>query len=394
MLGKSPSFEQMGAAASHMNMGEFLKFCRDFMVPIKTSRLKLLFIKYGTSRVGVDIDAFVALLQEMAFMVVEEKIEGMQVNLDKVIGELIFLENSPEVFDEQLHKQLLSEKLHYEKEIYYLEQKDDNEVLLDFYCFLECDDPANYKRKMKSISLPFNTKDKSTRIPPSSCPRSYKKKTRNDIQRMVDKIKHDRVQKELEAKKSLKDKRARGISRPRKLSRQTFATGDTPYGKQLAPKKENASVKEFQSAHNITWDLLNAIKYKDILPSNDPEFKPTDFISNFNQIQPPPLVNINTASAHSRQEPSEYNFSVTSNSLKQIDEGITAHKPLNEKHYQGSSGRVKDRSSIGQCTMDRANQIESEEKSQEAMVCICGMGRSTTGYCNCMTRRCSEEDYI
>jgi len=363
MLGKNPSFDQMEAAVNHMNMGEFLRFCKDFMIPIKNSKLKLLFIRYSISRLGVNIDSFVALLQEMAFLMLEEKIEGCQVNLNKVIGELLCMENNSELYDEKLYKKLLTEKQHYEKEIYYLEQKNDHETLLDFYCFLECDEPANYKRKMKSISLPFNTKDKSVRVPPSSCPRGYKKKTRSDIQRTLNKIKHDRLQKKQE--KVHKNKCVRDISQPKKYLKQASITNDTPYTKEMTQKSE--SKKELNN--KITWDVLNNIKYKDILPSNDPEFKPTDFISNIDDIKT--LLNTNILPSTNGQ--SEYNFSVTSNLTSNVGDGITAQRPLNEKYHQRDSRsikRPKGGTSIGQHTMSRANQIENQEKSQETIVLL------------------------
>jgi len=43
MLGKKVTFDKLMTCLSHMTIGEFTKFCKDFKVPIKTNRIKEIF---------------------------------------------------------------------------------------------------------------------------------------------------------------------------------------------------------------------------------------------------------------------------------------------------------------------------------------------------------------
>jgi len=64
LVGKRPTFDQMGKIACIMNIGEFMKFCLDFKVPIKPVRIKELFKRKAISGKELDFDHFIVFFYE------------------------------------------------------------------------------------------------------------------------------------------------------------------------------------------------------------------------------------------------------------------------------------------------------------------------------------------
>ncbi len=59
MYGKNITFDQLNAGLNNMNMGEFMRFCKDFQVPLKPPKVQELFKRYAKLSRNLDLDRFV-----------------------------------------------------------------------------------------------------------------------------------------------------------------------------------------------------------------------------------------------------------------------------------------------------------------------------------------------
>ncbi len=62
MPGRKPTFDQLYTFSCNMTIGEFMKFCKDFRVPLKASKIKELFKRYAKLSKELDFDCFLVLV--------------------------------------------------------------------------------------------------------------------------------------------------------------------------------------------------------------------------------------------------------------------------------------------------------------------------------------------
>ncbi len=61
MLGKKPTFEQLEKVLQHMNLAEFMSFCKDFRVPIKSAKAQELFKRHAKLSKELDHEYFMVI---------------------------------------------------------------------------------------------------------------------------------------------------------------------------------------------------------------------------------------------------------------------------------------------------------------------------------------------
>ncbi len=54
LIGKKATFEQLESVLTNMNLGEFMKLCKDFAIPISATKIKELFKK--TAKLSKELD--------------------------------------------------------------------------------------------------------------------------------------------------------------------------------------------------------------------------------------------------------------------------------------------------------------------------------------------------
>eukprot|EP01022_Parablepharisma_sp_SALTPOND_P000438 TRINITY_DN1021_c0_g1_i1.p2 TRINITY_DN1021_c0_g1~~TRINITY_DN1021_c0_g1_i1.p2 ORF type:complete len:679 (+),score=80.28 TRINITY_DN1021_c0_g1_i1:12719-14755(+) len=267
LIGKKATFEQLNTVLSNMNLGEFTKFCKDFGIPLPAIKIKEMFKKTARLSKELDWDLFKTILQRISIGIVEERLKSLTKRLQEVGDELS---------KEELRTEIAS-----------LKNKSDADKLTSLYHFIECSDPAKYRKKMVGMALPFNTRDKQYRIPLGDNSRKYKfvaRKAPEEIHQQVELIKKQRVAKQLEKKREEQNKYEKNRKILQRIYHEQIKERMGTIDSRLvsAPKNEEEEQKVEKVVENkkvertnrnetvptkgneLTWDLLKDLSYNDI----------------------------------------------------------------------------------------------------------------------------------
>lgn len=126
MVGKKATFEEIQKVLDNMTLGEFVRFCLDFQVPIKKQKIMEIFKKVSVNHREITYDQFKEILQKLFIEVNRLKVKNLKKKLDSidktnVIGTAIF---------KDIKKQLLL-----------IKNKSSDEIMEECYIFLELDFP-------------------------------------------------------------------------------------------------------------------------------------------------------------------------------------------------------------------------------------------------------------
>ncbi len=256
LIGRKATFEQLNSALTNMNMGEFMRFCKDFAVPLPTEKQRELFKKTAKLGKALDWSSFRTLLSQVA-----SAVEGAKGS-----------EPSPDAAKQ----------------------------FNDFCRFLGCADPAKYRRKLSGMGLPFNTRDKSFRIPIGGG--KYKfvaEKSKAEISQEMELIKRRRIERMQTKGRETQQKYEKGRQVLQRIRQQQMkdrlrsldsGTGFDSEAKSRVSvvadsiickgdeQKRPVAVPK-QCGGGITWALLKNMSYNDINAmgdndNGDSEFQP------------------------------------------------------------------------------------------------------------------------
>ncbi|CAI2372176.1 unnamed protein product [Moneuplotes crassus] len=85
MIGKKATFEEIQYELSNMNMGEFMKFCKDFKIPVSKTRCAEIFKKTAKNSKEMFIEHFKESFPKLISMRNKEKLEGLEKRLNEVV---------------------------------------------------------------------------------------------------------------------------------------------------------------------------------------------------------------------------------------------------------------------------------------------------------------------
>jgi len=228
LLSKRHTFDDMNRVLLYMNLAEFIMFCKDFSIPLTLVRTKEIYNKTAKYSKELDWDNF----------------------------KLILLKISKEIAKTNLNSDTTN-KASEKKEEVETDQSEANQ-LKSLYDFLECSNPLHYRKKMVGIKLPFNIRDKESRIPKDDLSKKYKRRI------------------------YLNTSTAQGIN---KQEFNKFGRDRQILTNVHRNKRQHSTINEEIFSNNksnkFTWDLLNNLSY-DEMNSKNPvadKFKPEDFIT-------------------------------------------------------------------------------------------------------------------
>jgi len=132
-----------------------------------------------------------------------------------------------------------------------LKKISEKERLKNFYDYLEIEDQVKYRKKLIGLIIPFNTKDKSTRIPMDDFPRPLPlpKKSKLEIQKKINLIHKERIQRKKEKEKLDHEK----YEKSRKVLKQIY---------EVQLKQKLSSLENQEIPQKITPEQLILQKYK------------------------------------------------------------------------------------------------------------------------------------
>ena len=140
--GHKLTFDSIREKFDHMNLNEFLKFCAEFKILIQKEKLIQIFLKKSELTKEMSFIEFQVTLNELSRAINQEKINQLKKKIKQ------YKKNNNNVSMEELIKKC-------NNEIIILKQKTNEELLEEFYEYLEIDDTDKYRKKMKGYELPI-----------------------------------------------------------------------------------------------------------------------------------------------------------------------------------------------------------------------------------------------
>jgi hypothetical protein len=226
-------------------------------------------------------------------------------------------------------KELIEEISKFKMMINDLKNKTYQTLLEELYIYLEIDNEKLYRAKMKGYVLPFNTHEKSYRIPNDVLMKNAKKvdpRTAEEIKRILktrkeEKIREEQERERLEKLKYFEQKKKISQANKNILNSQQTVTNNTEAKKEenyvKIKRKYETYTKEKES--KLTWDQLESLSYNHFVSNKDDDFNPNDLIdeNDFDSDDDELLQNLKTGNSHRNPNQSTIKLSQNSPSKNQ-----------------------------------------------------------------------------
>ena len=152
--GHKTTFDSIRDKFEHLNLSEFAKFCTEFKVMIPKEKIIEIFKKTATSVKEMSFQEFKLALSIISTAINEEKIKQLKRRITHFKNSLNY--NNRNITIENLKKEQVDELVKKCKEdINQLNKKTNEELLEEFYLYLQIDEEEKYHLKMKGFVLPI-----------------------------------------------------------------------------------------------------------------------------------------------------------------------------------------------------------------------------------------------
>jgi len=206
---KSSTFDAIQNKIGHLSLNEYCCFCNDFKIPLTKDKIFALYNKsISASSKVMSFQEFKVSLISMSFSINDYQIEEINRKINIFIGKAKLKNKERSRFEKEdekemeKNKEIIKEKM---IEIENLQNKSENQIIDEFFEFLEIDYEDKYRQKMKGIYNPINKNIKKNElslpkikenIPKKSNNKnmksnsvlSYKKKEEEDLKPVVKKL--------------------------------------------------------------------------------------------------------------------------------------------------------------------------------------------------------------
>ena len=152
--GHKTTFDSIRDKFEHLNLSEFAKFCTEFKVMIPKEKIIEIFKKTATSVKEMSFQEFKVALSKISTAINEEKIKQLKKRITHFKNSLNY--NNRNMTIENLKKEQVDELVKKcKEEIKQLNKKTNEELLEEFYLYLQIDEEEKYHLKMKGFVLPI-----------------------------------------------------------------------------------------------------------------------------------------------------------------------------------------------------------------------------------------------
>ena len=152
---KSSTFDKIQTKTGHLSLNEYCRFCNDFKIPLTKDKIFALFNKSTSlSSKIMTFQEFKISLISMSFAINDFRIEEINRSINIFIGKAKIKNKDRSRFEKynekemKQNKEIIQEKM---KEIDEIQKKNEDEIIEEFFQFLEIDDVNKYRPKMKGI---------------------------------------------------------------------------------------------------------------------------------------------------------------------------------------------------------------------------------------------------
>ena len=152
--GHKTTFDSIRDKFEHLNLSEFAKFCTEFKILIPKEKIIEIFKKTATSVKEMSFQEFKVSLSKISTAINEEKIKQLKKRITHFKNSLNY--NNRNITIENLKKEQVDELVNKcKEEIKQLNKKTNEELLEEFYLYLQIDEEEKYHLKMKGFVLPI-----------------------------------------------------------------------------------------------------------------------------------------------------------------------------------------------------------------------------------------------
>ncbi len=237
MIGGKPTFDDLSTALSHMTLGEFCKFCKDFVLPVSAEKAKALFARRaGPSRL-LGWELFQTVLQDLAGFVADVRGEEMQRS-----------EAGREICEKKVGL--------------------DEEKMEELLRLLHCSEPSKYRKRLSGMALPFGVRDKLGRIRPDDPCMNYKyrpQKSPSEVRDAVERINLQRLAEKRRKASAEYEKYQRNRAVLERIRKKQLASR-VPSGGDSGMRKVEVSSVPKSPPKKLTLQILKNLNYRDINP--------------------------------------------------------------------------------------------------------------------------------
>ena len=156
MENKSKTFDKIQNKKGHLSLNEYCRFCNDFKIPLTKDKIFSLFNKSTSNNSKImEFQEFKISLISMSFAINDFQIEEINRSINIFIGKERQKNKERsrfEKYDEKevtKNKEIIKEKM---EEIEKIQNRTEDEIIEEFFEFLEIDDKDKYWAKMKRIN--------------------------------------------------------------------------------------------------------------------------------------------------------------------------------------------------------------------------------------------------
>ena len=152
--GHKSTFDSIRDKFEHLNLSEFSKFCTEFKILIPKEKLVEIFKKSAALTKEMSFQEFKVALSKISIAINEDKINQLKRRIKHFKNTLNY--NNKNITIENLKKEQVDELIKKCKEdIKQFSKKTNEELLEEFYLYLEIDNEEKYHQKMKGFVLPI-----------------------------------------------------------------------------------------------------------------------------------------------------------------------------------------------------------------------------------------------
>jgi len=180
---KSSTFDAIQNKIGHLSLNEYCCFCNDFKIPLTKDKILALYNKsISTSSKVMSFQEFKVSLISMSFSINDSQVEEINRRINIFIGKAKLKNKEKSRFEKddekemEKNKEIIKEKM---IEIENLQNKSENQIIEEFFEFLEIDYEDKYRQKMKGIYNPINKNIKKNELSLPKIRENISKKSNN-----------------------------------------------------------------------------------------------------------------------------------------------------------------------------------------------------------------------
>lgn len=95
LVGKKPTFEEIEKEINNLNLGEFMRFCLDFSIPVPKEKVMDIFKRISPNHREISYDKFKEILTQIFIEINRDRVKTLKakmetINKDNMIGMAVF----------------------------------------------------------------------------------------------------------------------------------------------------------------------------------------------------------------------------------------------------------------------------------------------------------------